>query len=182
MYLLFCFKNNSCAFFFFTSDFTNVQSATKLCDQTKDFQFLWQQVKGFVIQTLQKNCVWLRARYIMMLYYLKPTVVYALSEELCFFSTGYFPCLCIKLILLRWCNLQARLISNIQVLSYVIRLKLKEKNGLGNTFVELFYFYILDVGLLHKEISFPLGNHVYFSLCLDTNWYLQYLHYRFISV
>jgi hypothetical protein len=48
-------KINMCTFFFasriihvlysFYFTITNVQSATKLCDQTKDFQFLWQQGK-----------------------------------------------------------------------------------------------------------------------------------------
>jgi hypothetical protein len=94
-----------------------------------------------------------------MLYCLKSTVVYALSEELRFFSTRYFQCLRIKLIPLCWCNLQAKLISNIQEQSYVIRSKLNEKMVLGihllNCFISIFYI--------------PLGNHVYFCLYLGTN-------------
>jgi hypothetical protein len=35
--------------------FTNVQSATKLCDQTKDFHFLWQQGKKVCATKTTKN-------------------------------------------------------------------------------------------------------------------------------
>jgi hypothetical protein len=95
-------------------------------------------------------------------------MLYPKNFVLC--STRYFTCLRIKLTSLRWCNLHARLVSNIQVISYVIRpIKIKGKIGLGNTFVELFYFNIFVCEFVTEGNLISFRNHVYFCLCLGTN-------------
>jgi hypothetical protein len=63
-------------FLFFTSDLRMFSLLRNYMIRLRIFTFYSNKVKRFVLQRLRKICVWLSARYLMILYCIKSTVVY----------------------------------------------------------------------------------------------------------